>query len=335
MKTQYGAWVPFIAACGGIVSLAAPAQAQENSVSTRQGVRGYEARLSTDRTQYRAGRAVEITFTLSNLLNQNVSTVTPPRGLYDYSVRDGRTNRVVYTLSRHKAAPGRTTVGLSAQESRSFRELWDGRDDAGNRVGEGVYVIDASVWPMNNLSLQVFLSGNGDGPVRPPRPGDDDGGNLPGRPPFPGGGRPGDGGEGNGFSTLSGSTRADRSTARPGDAVALSYSVRNTSSRPIAITFRSGQQFDAVASGPNGSVIWQDSANKRYAQMLRTITLAAGQQMAYNTTWQVPANAAPGTYTVSLYLTPGGPNPRAATATTTIRVGNTASDNNFPRRSID
>jgi hypothetical protein len=81
----------------------------------------FEARIVTDRTQYRRGRAVEVTLSLTNITGVTLHPFPGNSREYDFWVRDGRTGQVVYTLSKHREKTRFEPYALASGESRYFR----------------------------------------------------------------------------------------------------------------------------------------------------------------------------------------------------------------------
>jgi hypothetical protein len=284
----------------------------DSSVSRRPNV-GFEARVQTDRTQYRPGRAVEVTMLLTNIARAAQRPFPGSNREYDFWVRDGRTNQVVYTLSKHRERRPFEPYGLDPGASRYFRELWDQRDDSGKRVPQGVYTVEARIWPQQTVSTQIYLSDE-DEPSRPPRP-------RPGDPDP----NPGNPGDNDGLKTT---LRADRTRVAPGDSVSLTYTVSNLSDAPLTLNFPSGKQFDMTATSQNGSLAWQQSRGLFYTQSFTRIRLNPGEQKVFNATWQIAPNVPGGVYRLSAFLTPQNARGQAyAPASFRLGIGNAGNDN--------
>jgi hypothetical protein len=279
----------------------------DSSVTRRPNV-GFEARVQTDRTQYGRERAVEVTMSLMNIASGNQRPFPGNNREYDFWVRDGRSNQVVYTLSKHRERRPFEPYGLDPGDSRYFRELWDQRDDSGKRVPSGVYTIEAKIWPQQTVSTQIYLS-DADGPQRPPRPRPDD--------PTPGPGIPSDN---NGLRTT---LRTDRARVAPGSTVNLTYTVTNFGNEPMTLRFNSGKQFDMTAIGPNGVLAWQQSKGLMYTLSLTQIRLNPGEEKVFTGTWQIAPNVPSGIYQLSAFLTPQNARGRAyAPASFQLTIGN-------------
>lgn len=308
-----------IALPGAAMLPASPAWAQfggngDTSV-TRRPYANLEGKIFTDRTNYTPGRAVQVTLSLENLTNQRRTFATGQNREYDISVKDGRSGKIVYRLSNHRNIRRGLTYTLQGNDSKTIRELWDQRDDRGNRVPTGVYIVEGSVWPQGTASTQIFIAEGDDRPGRPDRP------DRPGRPDDPDRpGRPGEPGRPTPGGSLNSTLQVDRTRVQPGDTVSLTYTIANRSDVPLIIPFASGKRFDMTATGPQGRQVWQQSEGMMYTQALGQIQIGPGQRQTFTARWQVDRNARPGSYQVLAFLTPRG-NASKAPAVANIVVG--------------
>jgi hypothetical protein len=303
---------------GAVILPQTPLQAQVNSGETWSARRPHstlEARLFTDRTNYNPNRAVQITLTMTNLANQRRIVTTGSNREFDYSVRDSRTNKIVYQLSKHRQQNGSASYSLNGGETRTIRELWDMKDDKGNRVPSGVYVIEGRFYPQNIVSRQIFIGEGAGRPEPPERP--SPGNPLPGDPNSPPP-RPTPG------SRLVSTLTTNRSRVQPGDVVQLTYTVWNRGDAPILIPFSSGKRFDVTAAAPGGQIVWQMSRDMMYTQALSQIEIAPGKQQTFMARWEVNRAMRPGSYTLLAFLTPRTQNAPKGPATLNIVVGNAA-----------
>lgn len=292
---------------GVLGSGTAHAQVNGDSSVTQRPNGSIEARVSLDRTQYPSNRAVAVNMTVTNIGRQN-QTITVGRNYsYDYSIRDSRTQRVVYQMSRHRQPSGGNFT-LRPGDVRTYRELWDQRDDSGKPVGAGVYVIEARIMPQGAVSTQFFLTGQGGGrPDQDPQPGPGD----PGQPNPPG--TPNNG--------LRGLLSTDTTRVQTGQTVRFTYTVDNQTRETMRLAFASGKQFDMAITGPQGRVVWTASQGMSYIQSLTQFELRPTERKVFQQRWTVPSNLAPGTYRVTAYLTPQRNPSGVGTAVTTIVVG--------------
>ncbi len=70
----------------------------------------------------------------------------------------------------------------------------------------------------------------------------------------------------------------------PGEPVTVSLRVTNGATVPVALTTYSGKQYDLIVQ-QRGAVIWQWSHDKGFAQVVRESTMAPGESLAFNWTW--------------------------------------------------
>ncbi|GAB4465799.1 MAG: hypothetical protein OHK0029_36720 [Armatimonadaceae bacterium] len=324
LTRRAGFWIAAVAfaGLGMAVSACLPVIAQNGGDTsvTRRPNGQFEARIATDRTQYGSNRAVQITLSLTNLGQIPNAVSTGGRREYDFTVRDGRTRQAVYTMSKHRGPVRMVSFNLQPGQSRVNRELWDQRDDAGKPLPRGVYLIEATIYPQETVSTQVFLSEN-DRPGRPDLP-DPDRPN-PGNPGVPG--RPGS--PNTPFRNLESTLKASTRQVRPGNTVKFAYTVRNTAATAQVLSFRSGKQFDLTVVAPNGKTVWVDSSRKLYIQSLTELRLEPGASRTFETDWSVPQEASAGSYRVIAALEPilpggnGNRDAQVAAAAITVAVG--------------
>lgn len=78
------------------------------------------------------------------------------------------------------------------------------------------------------------------------------------------------------------------SVTREVDGVRFAFTVTNTAGEPRELHFRSGQTADVVVLEGDREV-WRWSDGRLFTQALRTETLAAGEAMTHEATWDAPA----------------------------------------------
>lgn len=69
--------------------------------------------------------------------------------------------------------------------------------------------------------------------------------------------------------------------------VAFAFSVENTGTKPVELTFRSGKRADVVVS-EDGVEVWRWSRGRLFTQALRTEALAPGESVTQEMTWDDP-----------------------------------------------
>ena len=80
------------------------------------------------------------------------------------------------------------------------------------------------------------------------------------------------------------------------DSAVFSLQVTNTAAGPVALDFRSGQEFDFVVLRGTQEV-WRWSGDRMFTQALRSDTLAPGETRTYSASW-APLRGSAGEYTV-------------------------------------
>lgn len=94
---------------------------------------------------------------------------------------------------------------------------------------------------------------------------------------------------------------------KSGQPVRMTFTVVNTSGRPVTYNFSTGQRFDVTAANAAGVAVWNWAAGKRFSQNLSSLSLPPGKSFVYRPVWNsrdlsgrpVP----PGAYTLSAHLT--------------------------------
>ena len=95
-------------------------------------------------------------------------------------------------------------------------------------------------------------------------------------------------------------TLAATLTASVGSDVALTFTVKNTRSNTLTIRFNDAQQYDFRVWNDKGVQLWHWAADKGFAQMLTSRTLAPGESVSWTEHFTPPA---PGSYRAMAYLT--------------------------------
>ena len=255
----------------------------------------FQTSVATDRTQYTGNRAVELWVKLTNVSSVVGSYRVVDALEYELKVREVRTRRVVWTWS--KGQPGLTNllVTLKPGEYRQHRELWDRRDDSGRPVPAGLYEVEATHAPqIQPARAQFYLveSGKPSEPAPTPTP-----------TPAP-------------KATLVGALRVERSVARPGEVVTLTYTVTNQGKAPATLSFSSGKQFDVEAP----RLRWRLSEGQLYTQAFTRLHLGPQESRSYTGRLLVPKDAPEGAAELRATLTPvDDPSSAYATALLTIK----------------
>jgi hypothetical protein len=101
------------------------------------------------------------------------------------------------------------------------------------------------------------------------------------------------------------------STYRPGDPVIARLTLRNTTGRPLRLTFNSGQIFDLRIRNERDEVVYVWSADKLFPQVIQMIDVTAEKNWVATAT---PPQLPPGKYVVEAWLTTAGPRVYTASA---------------------
>ncbi|MBC8103296.1 MAG: hypothetical protein H7Z41_11970 [Cytophagales bacterium] len=270
-----------------------------------------EATFSTDRAQYREGQSVQIRLSQENLLDREQPLAIPGNSLYEVTIRENRTRRVVWS---RQVSPPRGGTSFRRREVKRWTETWDPSDVRIGSAGGGGYTVEARLYPHRLLTTQVTVSGSNNG---------------------------GNGGE-NGDYRLSALLATGNPRIRSGDTATLLYTVTNTGRERRTYRFSSGKQFDMEAvrvdvRAPRGGnrgygggggrqrLAWRLSDDEFYTQALTEFALSPNQRRTFTARWRTDRNLPSGTYEVTAYLTPLR-GERIAAATARVIVRNDRSD---------
>ena len=99
----------------------------------------------------------------------------------------------------------------------------------------------------------------------------------------------------------------DRANYRPGQPIAIVFTITNTSGNPVHYDYPSDQQSDVTVSDSLGHPVWDEAQGRKYSQRITTLLLKPGQKKTYTAVWNgrtaqgrpVPA----GVYTISARMT--------------------------------
>lgn len=90
-----------------------------------------------------------------------------------------------------------------------------------------------------------------------------------------------------------------KATYAPGEAVGLTFTVKNNNSTAVTVTFPTSQQDDFVVT-QNGQAVWTWSDGQAFTQAVVEMTVAAGQTLTFQATWN-QTNSAGGAVAVGQY----------------------------------
>lgn len=104
-----------------------------------------------------------------------------------------------------------------------------------------------------------------------------------------------------------GTLSVSKSQIKSGQPVRITFTVVNTSSKPVTYNFSTGQRFDVTATNAAGTAVWDWAVSRRFSQNLASLSLPPGKSFVYRAVWNgrdlsgrlVP----PGAYTLSAHLT--------------------------------
>lgn len=84
------------------------------------------------------------------------------------------------------------------------------------------------------------------------------------------------------------------------DSVHFRLDVTNTTTGPLVLEFASAQRFDVTVESGSGESVWSWSADRMFAQVLESDTVAAGGTLTYGAAWSREGRT--GTYTARAHL---------------------------------
>lgn len=94
----------------------------------------------------------------------------------------------------------------------------------------------------------------------------------------------------------------DRQVYALGEPVQMTLEVRNRGTSPLTFQFPTSQRYDFVVTRQDGTLVWQWSADKAFAQVFGSLTLDPGEARMYRERWDQHDNEGrpvpPGWYTV-------------------------------------
>lgn len=139
---------------------------------TRQ-VRGLLYRISTDRTSFRQGEPVRITFSKTNVTNRNITLRYRTAQRFELVARRVQGLREVWRWSAGQFFAQVTgTVTLRPGQSQVFRVTWDQRNNRGVQVTPGNFVIEGTnlAEGLAGESVATTISIRAFGPTPTPTP---------------------------------------------------------------------------------------------------------------------------------------------------------------------
>lgn len=99
---------------------------------------------------------------------------------------------------------------------------------------------------------------------------------------------------------------------RRGDTVLLTFTVTNTASQPLVLTFPTTQQYDWTISNMHKKAVYQWMSDKRFAAVPTVIVVPAGQSTTFSSSWIIPKNLKSGIYRITFTVLAGELGERAS-----------------------
>jgi hypothetical protein len=104
-----------------------------------------------------------------------------------------------------------------------------------------------------------------------------------------------------------GTLTTNRTSYRPGQPVALKFTIRNITKKPTHYDFSTSQQFDVTVADAQGNTVWDWAHGRVFASVITQIILKPGQEQSYRVVWDGNGPqgrpVAPGTYTLNARMT--------------------------------
>ena len=232
------------------------------------------ATVTTDRQSYSVGETVRFTLTVTNTGSSPVTVILPSGQRYDFVVRSsggaevwrwsyGRAFTLIY--GEQTLDPGQTLT---------YSETWDQRNNNGQQVPAGQYRVTGiftSQPPVESEPVSFRIGpGAGSGDM------------------------------------LAANVRTDKPAYQPGEQVQFTLTVTNPGPAPVTYMRPlgpSGQRYDFFVRTADGRGVWHWSHGKVFTLALERHTLAPGETLTFNETWDQRDNngqqVSAGTYTVT------------------------------------
>ena len=237
------------------------------------------AELATDKQQYAFGDSVYVRYRLTNIGATDLTLTFPSGQQYDLHL-DGSQGRV-WTWSQDKSfIQALSTQTLTAGETYEFetafvlQDNWDKNTPSFLLSSHLAVSLNSQVTSdMTEAIVKFAISGW----VAP----------TPGRP-----------------APLSASLNIAQEQYASGDTVTVTYQLTNTSRESVTLAFNSGQRYDLVLNGPQGT-IWGWSWTRLFTAETGELVLAPGDSFTFEekiALAEIP-NPADGVYVLRVYMT--------------------------------
>ena len=265
----------------------------QTSVATKHSVKGASwiaLQVRTDKTQYASGEPIKVALKATNIQSKDAYLKFSSGQRFDLQLFKAGVNEPVYTWSANKMFA--TMIGhvkLKQGQSESYAA------EIGSEMGAlapGNYRLEAHLTNSSQISAP---------PLKFAVVARATAANQAG-------------------ATLTATT--DKTAYNAGETVKIAFTLQNNEKKPMNFEFNSGQTYDVFVRDSKGEQIWNWGANKRFAMIMRTVTLAAGEKQQFSVEWDGRAlpdkMIAPGKYTVQVVYT-SKPELRAAPIEIEIR----------------
>ncbi len=106
---------------------------------------------------------------------------------------------------------------------------------------------------------------------------------------------------------IAGTVTTGRARYRPGQPIAVTFTIRNTSKQSAHYDYPTTQQFDVAVTDAHGVAVWDWARGRAFAPHITALSLKPGERKTYAALWDgrdaQGRPVAPGVYTVSARMT--------------------------------
>jgi hypothetical protein len=111
------------------------------------------AQLRTNRGSYARGQVVQMAFEVHDLTKKPIIYDFPTAQQFDVTVTDAQGNIVWDWAKQHVFASTLTALQLKPGQEKTYRLIWDGRDQQGHLVPPGSYTLNARMTSVNRPAI--------------------------------------------------------------------------------------------------------------------------------------------------------------------------------------
>lgn len=104
----------------------------------------------------------------------------------------------------------------------------------------------------------------------------------------------------------------DKHVYHRGETVLLTFTVTNTTSQPLVLTFPTTQQFDWTVTNMHRNMVYQWMSDKRFAAVPTVVVVPAGQSTTFSSSWVIPGSLKSGIYRIAFTVLAGELGTRAS-----------------------